>query len=134
MAKVYAAVKAIIQKDNKFLVIKQGFDGKSVWDLPGGRVNFGESPYDTLAREVNEEVHLSVYIVKPLGLFWFFRYDGDQVVCFTFLCATKNFEIDLTKNPANENVIKYKWVTKEEFLSDEYVVLHDSLKKLFTLL
>ena len=57
MNRVYPAVKAIIQRGEKFLVIKQEFADKTVWDLPGGKVDFGESPYDTLVREVNEEIH-----------------------------------------------------------------------------
>ncbi|MBU4216850.1 NUDIX hydrolase [Candidatus Parcubacteria bacterium] len=134
MKQVHPAVKAIIQRGDKFLVIKQEFNDKAVWDLPGGRVEFGESPYDTLVREIDEEVHLSINIIKPLGFFWFFRHDGDQVVCTTFLCTADDYEIDLTKNPADENITEYKWVTKDEFLGDEYVVMHESMKKLVTLL
>ncbi|MFA6184282.1 MAG: NUDIX hydrolase [Parcubacteria group bacterium] len=133
MNRVYPAVKAIIQRGEKFLVIKQEFADKIVWDLPGGKVDFGESPYDTLVREVNEEIHLSINIVKPLGFFWFFRNDGDQVVCTTFLC-TADGEIDITKNPADENITEFKWVTKNEFLGAEYTVGHESVKQLFTLL
>ncbi len=134
MNQVFPAVKAIIQRGEKFLVIKQEFADKVVWDLPGGKVDFGESPYDTLVREVNEEIHLTINIVKPLGFFWFFKNDGDQVVCTTFLCTANDYEIDITKNPADENITEFKWVTKNEFLSDEYKVGHDSMKKLFALL
>ena len=134
MNRVYPAVKAVIQRGKKFLIIKQELPGKIVWDLPGGRVDYGESPYDTLVREVKEEIHLSINIVKPIGFFWFFRQDKDQVVCTTFLCTADNYEVDLTKNPADENITEYRWVTKGEFLSDDYEVGHDSMKKLFTLL
>ncbi|MFA5925723.1 MAG: NUDIX hydrolase [Parcubacteria group bacterium] len=134
MNRVHPAVKAIIQQGERFLVIKQEFAGRTVWDLPGGKVDFGESPYDTLAREVREEIGLSVEIIKPVGFFWFFRHDGDQVVCTTFLCTANNYDIDITKNPADENITEYKWVTKDEFLGDKYTASHDSLKKLFALL
>lgn len=133
MNRVHPAVKAIIQRGEKFLVIKQELPDKVVWDFPGGKVDYGESPYDTLIREVKEEIHLSINIIKPLGFFWFFRQDKDQVVCTTFLC-TADGEIDLTKNPADENITEFKWITKDEFLSDAYTVSHDSMKKLFALL
>ena len=120
MKRVHPAVKAIIQRGNEFLVIKQELSDKTVWDLPGGRVDHGESPYDTLVREVKEEVCLSIKIVKPLGFFWFFRQDKDQVICTTFLCSVDDHEIDLTKNPAEENIVEYRWVTKDEFLRNEY--------------
>jgi len=131
MKKLHPAVKAIIQKGEKFLVIKQGFSDNVIWDLPGGKVDFGENPYYTLKREVMEEIHLSIEIIKPVGLFWFFRHDGDQVVCTTFLCKAEDNEIDLTKNPADENITEYRWVTKDEFLNEEYNVGHESMKQLF---
>ncbi len=135
MKEVYTAIKAIIKYNEKFLIIKQSFLGKEAWDLPGGRVEFGESPYDTLKREIREEVNLVVRIIKPLGLFWFFRYDGAQVICTTFICHIDNTNnIDLSKSPDGENIIEYRWVTKEEFLSEKYNVIHDSLKNLLKLL
>ncbi len=134
MNKVYPAVKAIIQRGEKFLIIKQELLNKIVWDLPGGKVDYGESPYDTLVREVKEEIHLSVNIIKPIGFFWFFRQDKDQVVCTTFLCTADNYNINLSKNPADENITEYRWVTKDEFLGDDYEVGHNSIKKLFALL
>lgn len=134
MNRVFPAVKAIIQQGEKFLVIKQEFANKIVWDLPGGKVDFGESPYDTLVREVYEEVCLSINIIKPLGFFWFFRDDGNQVVCTTFLCTADDYKISIANNPADENITEYTWVTKDEFLGDTYKVGHESLKKLFALL
>ena len=134
MKKLHPAVKAIIQQGKKFLVIKQEFKNNVIWDLPGGKVDFGENPYATLTREVREEIHLSIEIIKPIGLFWFFKYDGDQVICTTFLCRADNYDIDITKNPADENITEFKWVTKDEFLSEEYNVGHKSLKQLFALL
>ncbi len=134
MKKLYPAVKAIIQRNEKFLIIKQEFNNSVVWDFPGGKVDFGENPCNTLTREVMEEINLSVEILKPLGLFWFFRHDGDQVICTTFLCKAKNNNIDITKNPADENITEYRWVTKDEFLSDKFTVGHESMKQLFSAL
>jgi len=135
MNNIYSAVKAIIQQGEKFLVIKQKINDQTFWDFPGGRIEYGESPYDTLIREVKEEVGLSINIIKPIGMFWFFRLiDEGQVMATTFLCSADNYDIDLTKNPADENILEYRWVTKDEFLNDTYHVSHDSMKKLFKLL
>lgn len=131
MSQVLPAVKALIEKDGKFLVIKQAVLDKELWDLPGGKVQFGESPYETLHREVKEETDLEVDVNKALGMFWFFRKkDGNQVVCNTFLCKLKKEEIDLTKNVTDEKIIEFRWVTKEEFLSSNFKVSNESLKEL----
>ena len=134
MSQVRAAVKAIItNQENKFLVIKQVIGDLVIWDLPGGKVEYGENPYDTLIREVKEETYLDIEIQNIIGLWWFFRtqLDNNQVVCTTFLCSINNSDnVDLTKNPANENISEFKWVTKEEFLTATYPVSDESLKTL----
>lgn len=38
------------------------------WTLPGGGMNHGEDPYDTVVREVDEETGLTVEPVTLLGL------------------------------------------------------------------
>lgn len=120
MSQVFAAVKALIVKEGKILVLKQTIDDTFVWDLPGGKVDFGENPYNTLLREVKEETDLDITVVKPLGMWWFFRKkDGNQVICNTFLCTPNNEAIDLTRNPMQENITEFVWVTPEQFLQDK---------------
>ncbi len=131
MTQVFAAVKALIKEDDKFLIIKQVIGDSVFWDLPGGRVDYGESPFETLHREVKEEIHLDVEIIRCLGMWWFFRNDEKQVICTTFLCKPKHNNIDITKNPMDDETIEeFKWVTKEEFLNGSYNVSHESFREL----
>lgn len=129
MSKVFSASKALIVKDNKFLIIKTVIDDYFDWCLPGGKVDFNETPYETLKREVKEEINIEIKTEKVIGIYWFFRkIDGNQVNCTTFLCKPLNTEIDLTQNPCAENIKEYKWITKEEFLNGDYPVPDKSLK------
>ena len=45
----------------KFLVLKQDIKGQSLWDLPGGKIEYNEDPYFTLKREVKEETNLEIF-------------------------------------------------------------------------
>lgn len=135
MGVVKAAVKALIVKDGKFLAIWHSIDGEELWDLPGGRIEFGESPYAALHREVKEEVNLKVDVVKPVGLWWFFpkRLPDMQCVCYTFLCNLLSGDVNLEKNPdPSEFMQGYSWVSPTEFLSNKYKASNESLKKLIT--
>lgn len=52
---------ALIIKDDKIVLIKKKtgpYDGKL--DLPGGTIEFGERPEDTLVRELEEEIGVKV--------------------------------------------------------------------------
>ena len=119
--KVLASVKAVIMNGDKFLFLKETFNGKLIYDLPGGKVEHGENPYESLHREIMEETCLEVEILKPLGMWWFFRMkDNNQVICNTFLCKPKHTNVDISKNPVNEPIFDYLWITKKDFLNGNY--------------
>lgn len=72
---------ALIIKDDKIVLIKKKtgpYDGKL--DLPGGTIEFGERPEDTLVRELEEEIGVKV---KRYELF-----DSDSV-CFKWKYEAK---------------------------------------------
>lgn len=59
------------------------------WNLPGGGVEDGESPWDAAVREVREEVGIDSEIVRLTGLYW--KPGSDELVF--------NFECRVTKGP-----------------------------------
>ncbi|MFZ5365475.1 MAG: NUDIX hydrolase [Patescibacteria group bacterium] len=130
MQEVFCAITAVIKDDDKFLIIKKSWT--NLWSIPGGKIEYGENPFNTLHREIKEEVGLAVRIIKPIGIWWFFRViDDKQVVCFTYLCEPENEDVDISKNPGKDNITEFKWVTKDEFLqNNEYTPDHESLREL----
>jgi len=73
--KMYVATKALIVKGKKILIIKRSSKEDvyaSEWDLPGGKVRFGEHPIDSIKREVFEETKLKIEVIRPLDVWTFF--------------------------------------------------------------
>lgn len=62
-------IGVFVFKDGKFLVGKRlGSHGDSTWSLPGGHLEFGETPEQTAAREVMEETGLKINNVRLAGV------------------------------------------------------------------
>ncbi len=62
------AVSAVIFREGKVLLVRRARSpGKGFYSLPGGRVEFGESLHEALAREVDEETGLRIEIVGLAG-------------------------------------------------------------------
>ena len=52
----------IIQQDNKILLLKYNYSGQDVFGLPGGNSDEGETLRDTLVRELQEELNLTIEV------------------------------------------------------------------------
>ncbi len=62
------AVSAGIFRDGKILLVRRNREpAKGIYTFPGGRVEFGESLTEALAREVQEETGLAIEIVGLIG-------------------------------------------------------------------
>lgn len=132
MPKVITSSKAILQHNGKFLIVKEDLPSGSVWDIPGGKMNYGESPEETLIREIKEELDLNINIIKPVGSWFFFtQQEKDQIICQTFLCEVEGeLKIDTTKNPADEEFSELRWLTFKEVLEDKEIEIPESLRKI----
>ena len=134
MPKVLASSKALIYHNGKYLIVKESLHrGENVWDLPGGKIEYGENPEETVMREVKEELCLNVKVKKSVGVWWFYSQNNKhQVICHTYLCELVGEpKIDTSKNPADEDIIGFEWLTIEEILNHQEIRFPDSLYKLF---
>lgn len=62
------AVSAGIFRDGKILLVRRAREpSKGIYTFPGGRVEFGESLTEALAREIREETGLAIEIVGLIG-------------------------------------------------------------------
>lgn len=75
-------VKCIIRSNEKILLVKHGY-GKSWWNFPGGGIKKGESPEQSIKREVKEELKIELSNIKYIGkLLSTKEYKIDTIHCF----------------------------------------------------
>ncbi len=127
MQEIQLSMKALIVRNHKFLIVFDANDEK--WELPGGKVKFGEDPNETLPREIKEELGADIIVGDFVGMCYLFH-KGKQTIINVFRCIPSHFNFNLSKNPSEEKLERIKFVSKKEFLSDEYPVYHESLKDL----
>jgi 8-oxo-dGTP diphosphatase len=83
MDEVGNGVKAVVKKDDRFLVLVKP-DGS--FDLPGGRVEVGETNESALHREIAEETGLKVKIQDPMVEWSFLKQPDLLIKGITFAC------------------------------------------------
>ncbi|MDH6366758.1 MULTISPECIES: NUDIX hydrolase [unclassified Breznakia] len=125
------AVKALIQKQNDFLVLHKTVEeakydaSDSLYDLPGGRVEVNETMYDALIREVFEETGIQIQqkqIEKEVNKVDVQRKDGTSLHVITYLVHVNTEKITLS----NEHEA-YMWLNKS---SDLYSILPEYIQLL----
>ena len=112
MDTIYPAIKGIILKDDKVLILKRSMNedhAQNLWDIPGGKVDFGESPIECLRREIREESNLEVEIIRPLRIWSFFKNSQTQIIGITMLCKYNSGKVKLS-----EEHTSFKWIKPEE--------------------
>ena len=70
MRQPYKTARCILYREHKFLLaVHSGFWGvrNPRWGLPGGQIEFGESPETAVARELEEELNISQDQVDFIG-------------------------------------------------------------------
>jgi 8-oxo-dGTP diphosphatase len=101
------AACALIDADKRVLIAKrpEGRPLAGLWEFPGGKVEPGETPEDTVIREMDEE--LSVRITKPcLAPLTFSSHDYPEFHLLLALFICRRWEGSLEPREAQE----IKWV------------------------
>lgn len=113
----FHGVKGLIRIGDKIIVIRR--DSKTFHhplglDLPGGGRENSESPFETLAREVHEELQIMLF---PSDILYARRYTNTpRSEDDTFFMVTKELDIDEHSIVFGEKGIMYYLMTIHEFI------------------
>lgn len=109
----------VINDEQKILIDCRKEDGKNettaVWELPGGRIEFGETPEEAVIREVYEETGYQVEILKmiPKVYTYVFHYPTckQHTLVYTYLCRLKSKQRVETNDA---EVADIAWISEKE--------------------
>lgn len=105
------AVRAIIEQDNKILLVRRANGRVSIlgkYELPGGRMSYGEQPEDALRRYLHDDVGLHIQTASLFDVVTYVdRDDRDiqyTIIMYTVELADGHHDIRLSSN-----YNKYVW-------------------------
>lgn len=79
------------EKNRVLLCLRNDYD---LWNLPGGGLEKGETPWQGVVREVKEETGLNVVVVKLIGVYS--KPNKDEIV-FSFECKMIDGKLTLNE-------------------------------------
>ncbi|MBW2999368.1 NUDIX domain-containing protein [Candidatus Woesearchaeota archaeon] len=105
------SAKSFIVNDNKLLIIKRSPDEvqkPNIWEIPGGRLESGEDPFEGIKRETKEETGIDIEVLHPINIRHYTRDDGQAITMLIFLCKALNNNIKLSKEHTG-----FEWIPLE---------------------
>ncbi|MCK4891096.1 MAG: NUDIX hydrolase [Candidatus Pacebacteria bacterium] len=122
------SIKGLLCRDNKVLLLKTP-KRKKRWELPGGRMNFGENVEQVLKREIKEEIGFNDIKIGNLVNTWSFI--SKEINCH-FIVFVFEFFTDKSKIKLSVEHVAYKWISVSDFEGIDISEGHkETLRKYF---
>jgi ribonuclease HI len=133
------SVRALIKNNEKILLVRRASGSPQYigqFELPGGKVEFGEDPEVAVRREVNEELGIETGVLQLYRVVsWLDTVERDtQHIIIVYLVSLANGSEKINLSPEHD---KFVWGKLSDIQLDELniltkVVLDDELKALVT--
>lgn len=113
------AVRAIIREDEKVLLLRRSTGRPSIlgkYELPGGKLEYGEQPEDALVRYIKDEAGLVTRTAQLFDVMTYIDHDDRdlQYVLILYLVS-----LDSIKVRMSSNYDRYDWKRISEVQQDE---------------
>ena len=105
MGTPFAASVALLRRHDVLLIQRNRAPSEGLWTLPGGRLEPGETAEQCAIREIQEELGLGVFALRPVTVL---KHRQFQLQVF----ATEAFEGEIVPDPAE--VRAWQWIEPEQ--------------------
>jgi 8-oxo-dGTP diphosphatase len=113
--KQLVVASAFIHNAGKLLIVKRAATKSflpGTYEIPGGKVEFGESVREALQREVREELAMEIEVGEVFDVFEYMIDAERQGIEIDFLATMQNPNQEISLNPEDHS--EYRWIDGSE--------------------
>ena len=115
--KPHTTVAAVIEENNKFLLVEELVDGKKVLNQPAGHLEPDESFLDAVIRETEEETAVIFQPEYLIGLYRWVLPEKDRT--YIRLTFSGNNLKTLENQTLDDDIIRTLWLSYDEILEQK---------------
>ncbi len=102
-------------KKKEIFTTQRGYgDFKDGWEIPGGKLESGETPEQCIVREIKEELDTEIKVERVLGVVDY-DYPNFHLTMYCILCTILSGKLELLEHEAA------RWLTKENLRSVDWL-------------
>jgi ADP-ribose pyrophosphatase YjhB (NUDIX family) len=108
------ALKAIIVRDNKVLLLRDPRMTEVIWEIPGGRMNIDENQHEAVSREIMEELGINIKVGQVVHMEQFIQgNEGKRAFVIVFEATMIDVSQEIVMSP--EEVCEIVWVDTDNY-------------------
>ena len=113
--KPHTTVAAIVEREGKYLLVKEKVEGKIVFNQPAGHLNPGESLIDAVIRETLEETQYEFTATELQGIYRFVPNQNSDSTFLRYLFRGKTGRN--LNGKLDDGIISAEWMSYDEIQS-----------------
>lgn len=116
--KPHATVAAIIERDNKFLMVEELIQGEYVFNQPAGHLEPDETFIDAVIRETQEESAWQFIPEAVTGIYLWKHPENDKTFLRVAVCGScKNHN---AQQALDEGILHAVWKSRDELVAEAH--------------
>jgi ADP-ribose pyrophosphatase YjhB (NUDIX family) len=105
-------VSAVVEHQDRYLLVEEYAMGSIVLNQPGGHIEAGESPEEAVIREVLEETGCNVTCGELIGMYlWIHPQTRQQFVKIVYVASFLNYD---ESRALDDGIVARRWYTRED--------------------